>query len=143
MEIFMTVIELLVYVGVGIAMMMLGYILLDFIIPLEFPKEIKNNNKAVGWLSAGIYIGLGLIIKSAVSSFTVVTEKVKLMSGLTDTVFYSLIGIIIFMISYYLEDILNYKYKFNEELKNKNEACGIMIFGIFVGISLIISGVIM
>ncbi|MDO4772361.1 MAG: DUF350 domain-containing protein [Bacillota bacterium] len=136
-----TSLELLAYVGVGIALMMIGSFLIDLIIPLEFPKEIKENNKAVGWLVAGIYIGLGLIIKSSVSTFTVAIEKVSLKTGILETVFFSFIGILFFGIAYYLLDLANVKYKFNEELRNKNEAMGIMLFGVFVGIGLIISGV--
>lgn len=136
-----TSLELLAYVGVGIALMMIGSFLIDLIIPLEFPKEIKENNKAVGWLVAGIYIGLGLIIKSSVSTFTVAIEKVSLKTGILETVFFSFIGILFFGIAYYLLDLANVKYKFNEELRNKNEAMGIMLFGVFVGVGLIISGV--
>ena len=34
------------------------------------------------------------------------------------------------------------KFNFNKALKEKNEAAGIMVFGIFVGIAFIVSGVI-
>lgn len=136
-----TSLELLAYVGVGIVLMMIGSFLIDLIIPLEFPKEIKENNKAVGWLVAGIYIGLGLIIKSSVSTFTVAIEKISLKTGILETVFFSFIGILFFGVAYYLVDLVNVKYKFNEELRNKNEAMGILLFGVFVGVGLIISGV--
>lgn len=135
--------ELLIYVGVGIIVMMLGYLALDVVIPVKFAEEIKNKNKAVGWLTAGIYIGLGLIIKSAIQSFNLSTGKNSLMFGIIDTVFYAVVGIVLFMISYYIIDIFNRQYKFNEELRAKNEALGIMIFGIFIGIALIVSGVIL
>ena len=39
-------------------------------------------------------------------------------------------------------DIINKKFNFNKALKEKNEAAGIMVFGIFVGIAFIVSGVI-
>ena len=40
------------------------------------------------------------------------------------------------------EDESYYKFNFNEALKEKNEATGIMIFGIFMGIAFLVSGVI-
>ncbi len=137
-----TIFELMIYVSVGIIAMVIGYFIIDLVIPVDFAKGIKEENKAVGWLTAGIYIGLGLIIKSAVMTVSESLEYVSLMIGVIDTVFFALIGIILFIIAYYLVDLVNSKYKFNEELNNKNEALGIMVFGIFIGIALIVSGVI-
>lgn len=135
--------EILVYVAVGIVIMMIGYLVIDLVIPCKFSEEIGNNNKAVGWMSAGIYIGLGLIIKSAVATFTVVGEKMSMLVGIVDTFFFSIVGILFFIIGYFVVDIVNKRYKFSEELEKKNEAVGIMVFGIFIGIGLIISGVIL
>ena len=55
---------------------------------------------------------------------------------------FSVIGILAFVIAYFLVDLVNRKFNFNEALKEKNEAAGIMVFGIFVGIAFIVSGVI-
>ena len=55
---------------------------------------------------------------------------------------FSVIGIFAFVIAYFLVDLVNRKFNFNEALKEKNEAAGIMVFGIFVGIAFIVSGVI-
>ena len=46
------------------------------------------------------------------------------------------------IIGYFAVDIVNRKFNFAEALKEKNEAAGIMIFGIFMGIAFIVSGVI-
>lgn len=137
-----TVNEILVYGLVGIVMMMIGYQVVDWLIPCDFPKEIKDGNKAIGWVSAGIYIGLGFIIKSSVETLSQSVEFPKLVFGVIDTMFYSVVGIIFFMLGYYVVDFVNKKYCFADELSARNEAAGIMIFGIFVGIALIISGVI-
>ena len=47
-----------------------------------------------------------------------------------------------FVFAYFVVDLVNKKFNFNEALKEKNEAAGIMIFGIFIGIAFIVSGVI-
>ena len=137
----MIAVELLVYLLVGLAVMMIGFLLIDLIIPLDFPKEIQEGNKAVGWVAAGIYTGLGFIIRSAIISFEA-SKGVDLLQGVIETLIYSLVGIIAFGVGYFAVDIVNKKFNFNEELKNKNEAAGIMIFGIFLGVAFIVSGVI-
>jgi putative membrane protein len=137
----MIAVELLVYLLVGLAVMMIGFLLIDLIIPLDFPKEIQEGNKAVGWVAAGIYTGLGFIIRSAIISFEA-SKGVDLLQGVIETLIYSLVGIIAFAVGYFAVDIVNKKFNFNEELKNKNEAAGIMIFGIFLGVAFVVSGVI-
>ena len=133
--------ETIVYLGVGLVMMMLGYFIIDLVIPVDFPQEIREGNKAVGWVSAGIYASLGFVIRSAIISNTV-GEAVELLQGVLDTGAFAGIGIAAFIIAYFLVDLVNRKFNFNVALKEKNEAAGIMIFGIFLGIAFIVSGVI-
>ena len=57
------VLETVVYFFIGLIMMMLGYWLIDLVIPVDFTNEINEGNKAVGWVSAGIYAGLGFVVK--------------------------------------------------------------------------------
>ena len=134
-------IETLVYLVIGLIMMMVGYFLIDLAIPVDFPQEIREGNKAVGWVSAGIYAGLGFVIRSAILS-TEISQAVDLLQGTIETVVFSAIGIVAFVIAYFVVDIVNKKLNFNVALKEKNEAAGIMVFGIFVGIAFIVSGVI-
>ena len=133
--------ESVVYLGIGLIMMMLGYWIIDLVIPVDFPQEIREGNKAVGWVSAGIYAGLGFVIRSAVIS-NEISEAVLLSEGSIETVVFAVIGIVAFVIAYFLVDLVNRKFNFNVALKEKNEAAGIMVFGIFLGIAFIVSGVI-
>ena len=135
------ILETVVYLCIGLVMMMLGHLIIDLIIPVDFPQEIREGNKAVGWVSAGIYAGLGFVIRSAVISNTI-SEEMSLLAGSIDTVVYAIVGIITFVIAYFAVDIVNRKFNFNIALKEKNEAAGIMVFGIFMGIAFIVSGVI-
>ena len=116
-------------------------LIIDLIIPVDFPQEISEGNKAVGWVSAGIYAGLGFVIRSAIMSNNI-SEEMSLLAGSIDTVVYAIVGIITFIIAYFVVDIVNRKFNFNVALKEKNEAAGIMVFGIFMGIAFIVSGVI-
>ena len=135
------VIESVVYLCIGLIMMMLGYFIIDLIIPVDFPQEIREGNKAVGWVSAGIYAGLGFVIRSAIIT-TDIGEATELLQGVIDTAVFAAIGIVAFIVAYFIIDILNKKFNFNVALKEKNEAAGIMVFGIFLGIAFIVSGVI-
>lgn len=135
------ILETVVYLCIGLVMMMLGHWIIDLMIPVDFPQEIREGNKAVGWVSAGIYAGLGFVIRSAAIS-NVISEEMSLLVGSIDTVVYAIVGIITFIIAYFAVDIVNRKFNFNIALKEKNEAAGIMVFGIFMGIAFIVSGVI-
>lgn len=135
------ILESAVYLCVGLIIMMIGHWIIDLIIPVDFPQEINDGNKAVGWVSAGIYAGLGFVIRSAIISNTI-SEDVTLLTGSIDTLVYATVGIVAFIIGYFVVDIINKKFNFNKALKEKNEAAGIMVFGIFVGIAFIVSGVI-
>ena len=137
----MAVLEIFVYLMIGLLAMTIGYLIIDLIIPADFPKEIQEGNKAVGWVSAGIYAGLGFIIRSAIISFNQ-SEAQELLQGVISTAIYAVVGIAAFIIGYFLVDIVNKKFNFNVEISNKNEAAGIMIFGIFMGVAFIVSGVI-
>lgn len=133
--------ETLVYLCVGLVIMMIGYFIIDLCIPVDFPKEINEGNKAVGWVSAGIYMALGFIIRSAIISAES-AKSLDLLEGSIDTAIYSAIGLVALIVAYFVVDIINTKFNFNEALKAKNEAAGIMVLGIFVGIAFIVSGVI-
>ena len=137
----MVALETLVYLLVGLAVMMIGYFVIDLLIPVDFPKEIREGNKAVGWVSAGIYAALGYIIRSAIISFEL-SEQQELLGGVISTVMFAGLGIVAMIIGYFLVDLVNRKFNFGNELKEKNEAAGIMIFGIFMGVAFIVSGVI-
>lgn len=137
----MVLIESVIYLCVGIALMLLGHWIIDLCIPVDFPKEINEGNKAVGYVSAGIYAGLGYVLRTAIMSFEI-EEALTITEGLIDSAVYALLGIGSFVLAYFAIDIVNKKFNFNIALKEKNEAAGIMIFGIFLGCAFLVSGVI-
>jgi putative membrane protein len=73
------VLETFAYLGVGLVMMMLGYFIIDLFIPIDFPQEINDGNKSVGWVSAGIYAALGFVIRSAIISNTYLDTGVTIL----------------------------------------------------------------
>lgn len=143
MSIITELVSVAIYSVLGIFLMMMGSFIVDLAIPCSFPEEIKKGNKAIGFISAGAYIAIGLIIKVAISSSGVVSEvEDSIIFGVLSTVFYYALGVIFLVVGYLLLKLLNKKYDLNAEVGNGNTAAGIMVFGMFVGLGLVISGVI-
>lgn len=142
MDILYDILEVAIYSVLGIALMMLGNFLIDLIIPCSFPEEIKRGNKAVGFVSAGTNIGVGMLLKAAISSPAAAAAKETLLTGLTGSVLYFAVGILFFMLGYLVIRFFNKQYNLNDEVGCGNTAAGIMVAGIFIGLATVISGVI-
>ncbi len=136
------ILDVAIYSMLGIILMMVGNFVIDLLVPCHFPTEIKNGNQAVGWLCAGSFIGIGMIMRAAILSPAAVSAEESILSGITSSVFYFVLGTIFFVLGYFIVDWFNKKYNLNEEIGKGNVAAGIMVFGIFVGLALVISGVI-
>ena len=141
-DILYDILSVAVYSVIGIILMMIGNFLIDLIIPCHFPTEIKRGNKAVGWLSAGSFIGIGIILRSAIMSPATEELEESILSGIGSSIIYFALGILFFIIGYLAFGLLNKKYNLNEEIGKGNMAAGTMVFGIFVGLAIVISGVI-
>lgn len=140
-ELLYDILNVAIYSVLGIVLMLVGNFLIDLIVPCHFPTEIKKGNTAVGWLSAGSFIGIGMILRTVIMSpAAAVTET--LLSGITSSIIYFVVGIVFFMLGYVTVQLFNKKYNLNDEIGKGNTAAGIMVFGIFVGLSLVISGAI-
>lgn len=131
-----------IYSILGIVFMMLGNFLLDLVVPCHFPTEIKKGNQAVGWLSAGSFIAIGLILRTAIMSPSAEAVSETLASGILNTSLYFVLGVAFLMLGYVVVSLFNKRYNLNEEIGNGNVAAGLMVFGIFIGLALVISGVI-
>ena len=131
-----------VYSVLGIFLMLLGSFVVDLVIPCSFPEEIKKGNAAIGWISAGAYISIGFIIKTAIASPIDTVIESSMAAGIFNTLFYYAMGVVFLVIGYLLLKLINKKYNLNVEVGNGNTAAGIMVFGMFVGLGLVISGVI-
>lgn len=142
MELLLDIMNVAIYSVIGIVLMMLGNFLIDLIVPCHFPTEIKKGNTAVGWLSAGSFIGIGIILRSAIMSPVADMVEETLVEGIAGSVIYFIVGVVFFMIGYVVVNLFNKKYNLNEEIGKGNTAAGIMVFGIFVGLAAVISGVI-
>ena len=106
----------IVYACLGIILMMVGNMLIDVVIPCDFPAEIKKGNLAVGYITAGASIAVGIIIRSAVISPALEGVSESLMEGVGSTILYFAIGIIFCIIGYLVAKLFNKKYDLNKEI---------------------------
>lgn len=52
----------------GIFIMLIGYLIFDKVIPLDFNKELEKNNIAVAIVIAGLLIGIAIIVSRVVGA---------------------------------------------------------------------------
>ena len=71
------IISVAIYSVLGVILMLLGSFVIDLAIPCSFPEEIKKGNKAIGFISAGAYIAIGLIIRVAIHHIAVNMRNIR------------------------------------------------------------------
>jgi putative membrane protein len=136
------IISTVIYSVLGVILMMLGTFLVDLAIPCEFPTEIKKRNIAVGYITAGVSISVGIILKSAIMSPAVESASQTLLVGIGSTIVYFIIGMVFCILGYLGMKTFNTKYDLNKEIEEGNPAAGLMVMGMFIGLAIVISGVI-
>lgn len=57
---------IVIYCVLGTGLMLLGNMVVDWVIPCHFPTEIKKGNVAVGCVTAGIFVGLAIVISGVI-----------------------------------------------------------------------------
>lgn len=136
------IISTAIYSCLGIILMISGTFMVDLIIPCHFPTEIKKRNTAVGYITAGSYIAVGMIIKNVIISKVVYEAEQTLLAGIGSTLLYFAIGIAFCLLGYLAVKIFNKKYDLDKEIGDGNPAAGLMVMGLFIGLSLVVSGAI-
>ena len=131
-----------IYSILGIVLMILGTFLIDLVIPCDFPEEIKKRNTAVGYIMAGASIAAGTILKSAIMSPAMAAVEEGLIDGMLSSVIYFAIGIVFCILGYFIINLFHRKYDLSKEIGEGNPAAGIMVCGLFIGLGIVISGVI-
>lgn len=142
MEFLLEILDAVIFSVLGIILMMLGNWLIDLIIPCSFPEEIKKGNKAVGFVSAGTNVGVGILLRAAIASPAAEAVKETILNGVLSSLLYFVIGIAFFMLGYVVINLWHRQYNLNDEIGKGNTAAGIMVAGIFIGLALTVSGVI-
>ena len=128
------------YAAFGILLMVVSNIVIDLFIPGDFAEEIRRGNRAVAWLSAGSFIGIGEILRAVIMSPTYEALTTDFVQGVVASAIYAAVGILCFIVGFFIINAWHRKYKLAAEIQRGNTAAGIFVFGVFVGLSLVISG---
>ena len=60
------VLETLIYGSIGMLLMFITTFLFDLFVPYDFNKELKEKNIGAGFIMAGIYICVALIVYTVI-----------------------------------------------------------------------------
>ena len=83
-----------------------------------------------------------MILKNVIISKVVYEAEQTLLEGIGSTLLYFVIGIAFCVVGYFVVKIFNKKYDLDKEIGEGNPAAGLMVMGLFIGLSLVISGAI-
>ncbi len=128
------------YALFGILLMIVSNTIMDLFVPGDFAAEIKRGNCAVAWLSAGSFIGIGQILRAVILSPSYDAIPPDFLQGVLLSIVYAAVGIVFFVLGFFIIKMWHRKYALAEQIMRGNTAAGIFLFGVFVGLSLVISG---
>ncbi len=60
------VLETLLYGGIGLILMLVSMFIFDLAVPYDFKKELKEKNVASGFIIAGLFIAVAIIIRTVI-----------------------------------------------------------------------------
>ncbi|MEE1219494.1 MAG: DUF350 domain-containing protein [Ruminococcus sp.] len=60
------VLETLLYGGLGLVLMLVGMFVFDLTVPYDFNKELKEKNVGAGFMIAGLFISVAIIVRTVI-----------------------------------------------------------------------------
>ena len=60
------ILNTVIYAGIGVILMLVSMYIFDLTVPYDFNKELKEKNVAAGFVIAGIFIGIVIIIRTVI-----------------------------------------------------------------------------
>ncbi|MBR0490728.1 MAG: DUF350 domain-containing protein [Clostridia bacterium] len=62
----MEVLNTIIYGAIGLTLMFITTFLFDLAVPYDFNKELKEKNVGAGFIMAGIFISVALIVRTVI-----------------------------------------------------------------------------
>ncbi len=62
----MEILNTIIYGGLGIILMLVSVCVFDLTVPYDFNKELKEKNVAAGFIIAGIFISIAIIVRTVI-----------------------------------------------------------------------------
>lgn len=60
------VLKTLLYGGLGLILMLISIFVFDLAVPYDFNRELKEKNVASGFMMAGIFISVAIIVRTVI-----------------------------------------------------------------------------
>lgn len=60
------VLKTLLYGGLGLILMLISMFVFDLAVPYDFNRELKEKNVASGFMIAGIFISVAIIVRTVI-----------------------------------------------------------------------------
>lgn len=114
----------------GLAVMFLGLLVFDLLLPFKLYEEVENGNEAAGWLVAGFLISAGIVLGTAFRA------NLGWIQAMVDAA----LGILLNYLGYYLWEWCTPRWSLTESIKKGSVSAGKVLFGLFIAIGLIIAG---
>jgi uncharacterized membrane protein YjfL (UPF0719 family) len=90
--VFESVLQVLAYTGIGLAVLVAGFIVLDLLTPGKLGQLVMEGNKGAGLITAASLISLGLVLYFAI--------------GLDDAVVFGMVGVAVQAAGFVILDLL-------------------------------------
>lgn len=65
-KLWMEIVGTILYGGLGLILMLVSMFIFDLAVPYDFNKELKEKNVASGFMIAGIFISVAIIIRTVI-----------------------------------------------------------------------------
>lgn len=114
----------------GLLLMFLGLVLFDIVTPFKLFEEVQNGNKAVAWASAGFLLSTGIVLGDAFRDLPYWVDAMAVAG----------VSILLNIVGYYAWEVVTPKWSLNKSIKDGNTAAGMVCFGIFAAVGLIVAG---
>lgn len=62
----MEILSTLIYAGIGLVLMFVSVYIFDLLVPYDFKKKLKEKNVAAGFIIAGIFISIAIIVRTVI-----------------------------------------------------------------------------
>jgi putative membrane protein len=120
----------LAYVEVALLMWAIGIFLMEITTKNKEWELIKNGNKTASYVFLGRFVGLAIVLYSAISNSI----------SLIDLLIWGAIGIIAQIVFFYLAEWLTPKFNITKAIDDNVESVGILLMGLSISIGIIIAG---
>ena len=120
----------LIFAFSGLALMFVGLVVFDLLVPFKLFAEAEGGNEAVGWFISGFLISTGIVLGDAF----------RHNAGLFQALVYAVLGILLNYLGYFLWEWLTPAWSLKEAIQGGSTAAGKILFGLFVAIGLVIAG---